>query len=143
MDLNIIFLLGFPEPPQDQTAYPQPTLFLHPWEYRGNIFHGHKEGKEEERKLFGKSEGCGVSQMIAGQIISTPGGLSVPSLFSAPGQDSETVHKSCGWSSVPCLLHSLPIEPSGKPKLSSGLMIYCENKSDNTLVCRNLIMCCI
>lgn len=41
------------------------------------------------RKLFGKGEGCELSQMIAGQIVTTPGGLSVPSLISASGQERQ------------------------------------------------------
>ena len=54
MDLNIRFLLGFPEPPQDQTAYPQPTLFLYPGSTEEIYFMATKKGKRKKGSCLGK-----------------------------------------------------------------------------------------
>ena len=51
MGPNIRFLLEFPVPLQNQTAYPQPTLFLYPWEYRGIYFMATKKGKGKKGDL--------------------------------------------------------------------------------------------
>lgn len=55
IDLNIWFLLGFPESAQDQKTYPQPTLLLHPWEYKANEIHcKERRGKERKGVVWGR-----------------------------------------------------------------------------------------